>query len=153
MRLPPEGRIIIRTEMKRLGTGWVRIVAAIFTNAMFYASFCSTTCALGVCPNQERRSANHDCGHTSHNHSSSSHHHGPEKSDCSQHDHPTLALVKADGLLQFQSTIRDQINVNELLSSLSHTIAPSSNASSLSDLAPPPTLKDPLHLRISVLRI
>jgi hypothetical protein len=131
-----------------------RIVAAIFTVAMIYASFCSNACGLGVCPNQEQQSASHDCDRPpSSHHSSSSHHHGPGNPDCSVHHHPTLNLEKADGLPQFQPTRIGQVVVGDLLSDLLGTDAVSLNASSFSDLGSPPTPKDPLYRRISVLRI
>jgi len=68
------------------------ISVAIFTVAMLYASFCSTACAFGVCPNQEQQTASHDCDHPSSHHSGGSHHHGPANSDCSFHHHPSFNL-------------------------------------------------------------
>ena len=129
------------------------ILVAIFAFATTYASFCSTTCSFGICPNQERHSASHDCEHPSPHHPASSHHHGPEKSDCSLHHHPSVNLVKADGLGQFQLTGTEQIINSDLNSVLSDTSTDSLKASWLSDLAPPSPLKDPLYRQISVLRI
>jgi hypothetical protein len=128
------------------------ILVTIFTFATNYASFCSTTCSFGVCPKQEQHSASHDCEHPSPHHSGSSHHHGPEKSDCSLHHHPSVNLVKADGLVQFQLTNIRQVSDSDLLYNLADS-SHSSNASWLSDSAPPPALKDPLYQQISVLRI
>jgi hypothetical protein len=130
------------------------ILVVIFAFATTYASFCSTTCTFGICPNQERHSASHDCEHPSPHHPGSYHHHGPEKSDCSIHHHPSVNLVKADDLRQFQLNDTGQIIINnDLLSVPSGASTDSLNASWLSDLAPPPILKDPLYQQISVLRI
>lgn len=149
LRVPIRKRIV--RPMIGLGKTRVRIVVAIFTMAMVYASFCSTTCAVGVCPNQEQQSSSHDCDHPSPNHSSSPRHQGPGKPDCSVHHHPAVNLVKAEGLPRFRPTNTGQIALNKLLYKLlPDSSAPILNASSLSDLAPP---KDPLYQRISVLRI
>ena len=139
--------------IRMLASGKMRalILVAIFTFATTYASFCSTTCSFGICPNQERQSASHDCEHPSPQHPGNSHHHGPEKSDCSLHHHPSVNLVKADGVGQFQ--LSGQIIDSDLHSVLSGASTDGLNASWLSDLAPPPLLKDPLYQQTSVLRI
>jgi hypothetical protein len=130
-----------------------RILVAIFTVSMVYASSCSTTCMFGVCPNQEQPSARHDCEHASSHHSGNSHHHGPEKSDCSFHDHPSVNLIKADELIGFQLTSTGKIAHSDLLHNHLDASAGSLNASWLSDLAPPHPPKAPLYQQISVLRI
>ena len=135
------------------GTGRARILIAIFTVAMFYASVCSTTCALGVCPNQVQGSASQDCDHTSPEHSNSTPHHGPEKPDCSNHNHPTSNFVKADGLPQLQLSGIGNVSVNQLFANAPHAAGLTLAVFSLSDLAPPPTLRNPLYQQISVLRI
>jgi hypothetical protein len=129
------------------------IFVALLTVSMVYASFCSTTCAMGVCPNQEQQSASHDCEHPSPHHSGNSHHHRPEKSDCSLHHHPSVSLVKADGLIGFQPASTGKIADSDLLHIHLDASAHSLNASWLSDLAPLPPPKDPLYQQISVLRI
>src|SRR5579871_299100 len=40
---------------------WARIVVTIFTVAMFYASVCSASCAIGVCPDKAPQTSGHDC--------------------------------------------------------------------------------------------
>ena len=135
------------------GTVRARIVIAIFTVAMFYASVCSTTCALGVCPNQVQQSDSHGCDRSSAGHSSNSHNHGPANPDCSKHAHPGLFLVKAATLSQLQLSITGHLSTSEPLASSLYDITFSMTASGGSDLAPPPTQKIPLYQQTSILRI
>ena len=139
--------------MIAIGKTRTRLVVLIFTVAMIYASFCSTTCGFGVCPYQEGRSSSHDCDHPSSSHSSGSHHHGPKERDCSDHHHPSVNLVKADGLPQFESTKADDVLITQFVSNLSDGASLSFNVSSFFDLGSPPTPRNPLYQRISVLRI
>lgn len=120
---------------------------------MFYGSVCSTTCcALGVDPNQVQRSASQDYGHTSSEHWNSAQHHGTEKPDCSD-DHRTINFVKADGLPQFQLGLTGNVSINQLFANAPHVATLNLAGFSLSDLAPPPTQRNPLYQQISVLRI
>lgn len=138
----------------RLKTARARIVAAIFTVAMFYASVCSTMCAAGICPNELQHSASHDnCDQMPMGHSDYPQKHVPENHDCSMHHHPNVNVVKADNLPQFQLSSTGYINVNDLLFNSSQVMAFSLAAFSLSDPAPPPPLRSPLYQQISVLRI
>lgn len=139
--------------MMALGKTRTRLVAAIFTVAMLYASFCSTTCAFGVCPYQGQESSSHDCDHPLSSHSSGSHHHGPKERDCSNHHHPCVNLVKADGLPQFEPTKADDIRIAQLLSNLSDGDSLSLSVSSFFDLGSLPIPREPLYQYISVLRI
>lgn len=90
-------------------TAHAQTVVAIFIVAMFYASVCSATCALGRCPNKVQHSDHHDCDH----HSSGSSSHGPQKPDCSKHGHPSLSVVKADGVRQFHLASARSLDVRE----------------------------------------
>ena len=135
-------------------TARVRIVAAIFTVAMFYASACSTMCAAGICPNELQHSASDDnCDRMPMGHSDYPQKHVPENHDCSMHRHPNVNVVKADNLPQFQLSSTGHINLSDLLVNSTHVMAFGLAAFSLSDLAPPPTLRSPLYQQISVLRI
>ena len=141
-------------QMMGSTTARARIVAAVFTVAMFYASVCSTMCAAGVCPNELRHSASGDaCNQMPAGHSDGTQKHAPENRDCSMHHHPTANIVQADNLPQFQLTSTGHINASDLLANSAQVMAFSLAAFSLSDLAPPPTLRSPLYQHISVLRI
>ena len=130
--------------MIAIGKTRTRFVAAIFTVAMIYASFCSATCGFGVCPYQEQRSSSHDCDYPSSSHSSGSQHHEPKDRNCSNHHHPSVNLVKADGLPEFEPTKADEILLTELLSNVSDGDSLILNVSSFFDLGSPPTPNDPL---------
>ena len=132
---------------------WARIVVAIFTMAVFYASVCSTTCAIGVCPNQVQQTAGHDCDQTPSHHSHQSGHQAPESPDCSQHEHPGLFLAKAGNLSQFQLTVVTHLSASTAAISFGHSLAASMADTEASDLAPPLRSNGPLYQQISVLRI
>jgi hypothetical protein len=135
------------------GTTRARLVVAVFTLAMIYASFCSTACAIGACPNLARHSESRDCDHSSSGHSQNSHHHGPENSKCAEHGHPgTFALMGA-GIAQFQFTSADRVNAAAPLILSFGTPAFALSGSWISDLAPPPNLNTPVYQQSSVLRI
>jgi len=138
-----------------IASGKIRasILLAIFTVSMVYASFCSATCTFGACLTQEQQSVSHDCDHPSSHHSDNSHHHGPEKSDCSLHYRPSVSLAKADGLIGFQPTNTGKIADSDLLHNHLDASAHTLNASWLSDLAQPHPPKAPLYQQISLLRI
>jgi hypothetical protein len=135
--------------MLRTGKMSVRIMATIFAVAMTYASFCSTTCGLGVCPNQEQHTAGHDCDNPSH--PRSPHHHGSGKSDCSAHYHPSANLVKPDGLQKLIGG--GLISTSDLAIETQNASRFSVELSSLFNLGSPPTSTSPPSQRVSVLRI
>jgi len=131
-----------------------RVLALMFIAAMIYGSFCSTACSLGACPTQAEQSARHECAHpSSANHSHGSRHSGPGRSDCYAHHHPTVTIVKADALPQFQLSKVGQIGIPQLLSELSGAPAADSRAPGFSTLGSPPISQAPLYEQISVLRI
>lgn len=141
-------RSVYFLDMWRTGKLGARIVATIFAVAMTYASYCATTCGLGVCPYQEQRSPAHDCDNPSH--PSGPHHHGSGKSDCSAHYHPSVNFVKPYGLQQLVST--GKITVNGLIADVPGVSHVSLELSSF-HVGSPPTPTSPLYQRISVLRI
>ena len=137
----------------RRNADWARIVVAIFTMAMFYASVCSTTCAIGFCPNQVQQTAGHECEQTPAHHSHHSEHQTPENPDCSQHQHPGLFLAKSGNLSQFQLSVGGHLNASAAPVSAGHGLTLNMTSAEASDLAPPPTPNSPLYQQISVLRI
>ena len=124
-------------------------MAMIFAAAMTYASLCSTTCGLAVCPNQEPQSWLADCDNPSHPHWP--HQHGSGKSDCSAHHHPSVNLVKPDGLPKFMSA--DAVGIGSLFTQMPEATRFGFVLSSLFSLGSPPTPKSLLHQQMSVLRI
>jgi hypothetical protein len=148
--LKPVGSLILDMRTK---ANWARMIAAIFTMAMFYASVCSTTCAIGFCPNQGQQTAGHDCDQPSSHHSDPSGHQTPDKPDCSQHQHPGLFLTKSGNLSQFQLSVVSHPNdsaapfssMRGVVSTFIHAEAPDQS----------PLLASSLFLKqqISVLRI
>jgi hypothetical protein len=130
------------------------MIVAVFTMAMFYASICSASCAAGVCPEQTKRTAGHDCDHTPSHHSDSSGHPSPDKPDCSQHQHPELFVAKSGGdLPQFQISAVDHLNASAGAFSQIHGLSAILTRDVTSEHAPPPASGVPLYDRISVLRI
>jgi hypothetical protein len=130
-------------------------VATILAMAMIYVSFCSTACLFGLCPYQQRESATRDFGHpsSSHHHDAPHHHdHGPGKSDCSTHHHPTFN-VNAGGLTHFELTNTGQIPIGDLLVHPLDAPRFGSRSSALFDQGSPPAPKSPLSERLSVLRL
>jgi hypothetical protein len=122
--------------------------------AMFYASVCSASCAVGVCPQQTQRTAGHDCDQMPSHHSDSSGHQTPDKPDCSQHRHPELFVSKSGGdLPQFQMNIVDQRHASATLFFAVHGLPAIFTRDVTSEDAPPPASGVPLYDRISVLRI
>ena len=139
-------------DMRR-NANWARIVVAIFTMAVFYASVCSTACATGVCPNQVQQTSGHDCEQTPSHHSHQSGHHTPGNSDCSQHQHPNLFLGKSGNLAQFQLTTASHLNVSFTAVNSGLDLILSTHSAEATDLAPPFRSNSPLYQKISVLRI
>ena len=140
------------TDMQR-NADWARIVVAIFTMAMFYASVCSTTCAIGFCPNQVQQTAGHDCDQTPSHHSHQSGHQAPANPDCSQHQHPGPFLAKSGDLAQFRLSVASHLNVSAATISARHDLVLSMTDAEASDHASPPRLDSPHYQQISVLRI
>jgi hypothetical protein len=133
---------------------WARLVLASFTMAMFYASVCSASCAVGVCPQQTQRTAGHDCDQMPSHHSDSSGHQAPDKPDCSQHQHPELFVTKSGGdLPQFELSVVDHLNASAAVFSQVDSLSAIFTRDVTSEHAPPPASGVPLYDRISVLRI
>ncbi len=132
---------------------WVRIVTVLITVAAFYASACSATCLVGVCPNQVQQTSGHDCDQSPSHHSHPSGHQMPDKSECSQHQHPTLFLAKSGNLSTFQLSTAAHFpaSVTALDSGLDLIL--SAYSVEASDIAPPLGSSTPLYQKISVLRI
>lgn len=140
----------------RTKASWARMVVAIFTVAMFYASVCSTTCAIGVCPNQVQQTASHDCDQASPHHSRHSDqpgHQAPENPDCSQHGHPGSFLAKSSELSQIQLSVVGHLDASASAVSPGRSVVASLTIAEASDLAPPLRSNTPLYQQISVLRI
>lgn len=131
----------------------VRMVVAIFTMAVFYASVCSTTCAIGFCPNQVQHTAGHACDQRRSHHSDQSKHQTPDNPDCSQHQHPGLFITKSGDLAQFQFSIMDHPNVLAASFFSLHSLVMGFTHLEASDHTPPPASSVPLYQQISILRI
>src|ERR1700693_2539524 len=105
--------------MKR-NANWARIVVAIFTMAVFYASICATTCSIGFCPDQVQQSIGHDCDHGDTHHPASTSH--EPASDCSPHQHPGPFLAKSAELPQFQLSLASRLDVSGITVSEAHEL-------------------------------
>ncbi len=148
--LKPVGSLILDMRTK---ANCARMIAAIFTMAMFYASVCSTTCAIGFCPNQGQQTAGHDCDQPSSHHSDPSGHQTPDKPDCSQHQHPGLFLTKSGNLSQFQLSVVSHLNDSTTAFSSVHGVVPTFIHAEVPDQSPPLASSLLLKQQISVLRI
>ena len=141
-------------QMLTLKKAGAATVIMAFAVAVLYGSVCSTLCAAGICPNElQHSSSSDDCDQMPMRHSDYPQKHVPENHDCSMHHHPSVNIVKADNLPQFQLASMGRINAHDLLADSTRVMALSVAAFSLSDLAPPPTLRNTLHQQTSVLRI
>jgi hypothetical protein len=129
------------------------MVAAIFTTAVFHASICSTTCAVGYCPNQAQQTAGNDCDQTPAHHPDQSKHHTPDDPDCAQRQHPGLFVTKSGDLSQFQVSVAGHPNASVAAFLPVHALVASLARAEASDHAPPLASSLPLYLQISVLRI
>ena len=130
------------------------MIVALFTVAMLYASVCSASCAVGLCPDQPQRTASHDCDKMPSHHSGSSGHHTPDKPDCSQHQHPELFVAKSGGdLPQFQLNLANQLHASAPIFLVQQGVPVIFNSAEASDHAPPVDSSIPSYGRISVLRI
>jgi hypothetical protein len=116
--------------MKR-NAKWARIVVAIFTMAVFYASICATTCSIGFCPDQAQQTTGHDCEQASTHHSAPAGHELP----------------------QFQLSVASQLDVSAITVSEAHELLLNVADAGPSDLAPPIKSSSSLYKSISVLRI
>lgn len=137
--------------MKTKGN-WARIVATLFTVAVFYASVCSASCAVGVCPDRVQQTAGHDCDQMPPHHSTPSKHQNQDNPDCSEHQHPGLFVTKSAGL-QFQLSIVDHLSVSSATFSSGYRLSASFADSTPAEHAPPIVSSLPLYDQISVLRI
>jgi hypothetical protein len=136
--------------MKRKAN-WARIVVAIFTMAVFYASICATTCSIGFCPDQAQQTAGHDCEQASTHHSAPTGH--EPASNCSPHQHPGPFLAKSAELPQFQLRLANRLDLSGITVSEAHALVINVDDAAASDLAPPIKSNSDLYARISVLRI
>jgi len=136
--------------MKR-NANWARIVVAIFTMAVFYASVCATVCSIGFCPDHATQTTGHDCEQASTHHSAPTGH--EPASDCSPHQHPGPFLAKSAEVPQFQLSVASQLEVSAITVSEAHELVLNVADASESDLAPPLKSSSSLYKSISVLRI
>src|ERR1700751_1594257 len=120
--------------MKR-NANWARIVVAIFTMAVFYASICATTCSIGFCPDQARQTTGHDCEQASTHHSAPTGH--EPASNCAPHQHPGPFLAKSAELPQFQLSLASRPDVSGIAVSEAHALVLNVDDAAASDLAPP----------------
>jgi len=138
----------------KMKANWARMIVAVFTMAMFYASVCSASCAVGLCPEQTQRTAGHDCDQMPSHHSDSSGHQTPEKPDCSQHRHPELFVPKSGGdLPQFQLNVVDQSHASATTFLTPHGLPAILSRVAAAEHAPPVVSTGPFYNQTSVLRI
>ena len=136
----------------RSNANWARIVVALFTMAMFHASVCSANCAIGVCPDQVKRTASHGCEQLPVHHSDHSGRKAPDSPDCSRHLHPMMVLTKSGDIAKLQLSFTDQLPATTVAVS-KHDFTASLIHVEASDFAPPLASNVPLYQQISVLRI
>jgi hypothetical protein len=137
----------------RRKANWTRIVLAVFAMAVFYASVCSASCAVGVCPNQVQQTASHDCDQMPSHHSAPSGHETPDTPDCSKHQHPGLFVMKSGDVSQFQLSAVDHLNVSATAFSPVCGLTALLTQAEASEHGPPLVSSVPLYEQISVLRI
>lgn len=77
----------------------------------------------------------------------------PDKSDCSQHQHPNLFLGESGNLSQFQLSTASQLNASITAVHSGLDLILSTDSAEATDLAPPFITLRPLYQKISVLRI
>ena len=134
-------------------TGWARIVVATLTLAVFYASICSTSCAVGFCPNQQEPSSSHDCEQSTKHHSDHSGNPSPANPDCSKHLHPSLFLIRAGDSQQFPLGITGHLAGSSFNAPSYHRLAVTITTAHAFDSGPPIRESTPLYQRVSVLRV
>ena len=128
------------------------MVVAIFTMAVFYASVCTTTCSIGLCPNRVQQTTGHDCEQAGTHHSGPAGHE-PANGDCSPHQHPGPFLAKSAELYQFQLSLASRLDVSAITVSEAHAVVLNVDDAAASALAPPIKSSSDLYKSISVLRI
>jgi hypothetical protein len=128
------------------------MVTVIFIVAVFYASVCSASCAIGVCPDQVQRTAGHDCDQMPSHHSAPTKQQSPANRDCSEHQHPGLFVTKSNSS-QFQLGIVDHLDASAATLSSARVLPTLFAHSATSEHAPPIVSSAPLYDLISVLRI
>lgn len=133
----------------RTKANWARMVVANFTMAVFYASVCSTTCAIGFCPNQVHQTAGHDCEQTP----DQSKHQTPDNPDCPEHQHPGSFVTKSVNFSQFQLNVVDHLKPSDSTFPPVHGLPATFTDPAASEHAPPIVSTVPLYEQISVLRI
>jgi len=136
--------------MKR-NANWARIVVAIFTMAVFYASICATTCSIGFCPDQVQQTTGHDCERGDTHHSAPSGH--EPASDCSPHQHPGPFLAKSAELPQFRLVLASHLAISAITVSEPHALVLNVDDAAASALGPPVKSSSSLYQSISILRI
>jgi|SRR5712671_6440512 len=124
---------------------WTRVVVALFTVAMFYASACTTICAVGICPNQARQTSSHACEPSPSHHSHHSTDQAPDKSDCPNHALPSVLFLKSGDVSQFELSISSHVPLPVLLDSSAVRSTNHSTHSQPSDQARPFAPNIPLH--------
>jgi hypothetical protein len=149
---PTDASDSLQMIMKTRAT-WARMVVAIFTMAMFYASVCSASCAVGVCPDKVQQTTSHDCDQMPAHHSDQSRHGSPDNPDCSQHQHPGVLVAKTGNFSQFQLTALHSLHVSAAASSPLVGLPAIFSQSAASEHAPPIVSGVPVYEQISVLRI
>jgi hypothetical protein len=135
--------------MKRPETKRVLMVMVMFTFAVAYASYCSTSCALEGLAEAARHSGSHD----SSGRSQGSHHDDSDDPGCAAAAHFGACIPAAVGIAQVE--FRNVDRVTSTLPGIPQLATSSSMVSSfwLSGLAPPPKPKSPLYQQISILRV
>ena len=136
--------------MKR-NANWARIVVAIFTMAVFYASICATTCSIGFCPDQVQQTTGHDCERGDTHHSAPAGH--EPASDCSPHQHPGPFLAKSAELPQFRLVLASHLDISAITVSEPHALVLNVDDAAASALGPPVKSSSSLYQSISILRI
>ncbi len=135
-----------------LGAMRAQIIIVVFTIGVFYASFCTTACAVEGCPTLAQHAANHDCDHPDPQHSKSSHNHEPGNSDCHAHGHPSFAFQSSTGVQLHLGAI-SHCHVELLFLDSRDVAAVSLDPVWGSGLAPPLSPYNPTYQQFSVLRI
>ena len=132
------------------GTARVRLVVAILSLVLAYASTCSATCANCFGTGAAALAESQGCGHAA-GADGGAQHQAPPKPDCSGHHHSGLEAVQSDGLSRVQLSATgsaSQLFVAAVSGEVVNVASPS-----LSDLAPPQDSTISPQRKISILRI
>ena len=143
--------VLVCESIMRSKGNWARIIVAAFTMTMLYSFACSTTCAVGFCPNQPQQGPSHECDESAAHHSHQTNAPAPDKPDCSNHAHPTSLLLKSVEIYKVQLVASAHVSASAVLIPARPPV--SSTGSTASDLAPPLGSSTPVYQQISVLRI